>query len=91
MAAQTTTVQASPCQSPSGRTFVCMKAGTALGSRPRHGILAAAQGVEVKLVPTKPFDGQKTGTSGLRKKTEVFTQEHYLANWCASAHDFVSR
>ncbi len=44
-----------------------------------------AQGVEVKLVPTKPFDGQKTGTSGLRKKTEVFTQEHYLANWYVSA------
>lgn len=39
------------------------------------------QGFAVKDVPTKPYDGQKTGTSGLRKKTEVFTQENYLANW----------
>lgn len=58
---------------------------------PHDGVLGGAQGVEVKLVPTKPFDGQKTGTSGLRKKTEVFTQEHYLANWCASASDFDSQ
>jgi phosphoglucomutase len=42
------------------------------------------QAVEVKQVPTKPYDGQKTGTSGLRKKTKVFMQENYLANWCAS-------
>jgi phosphoglucomutase len=52
--------------------------------------IRASQGVEVKLVPTKPFDGQKTGTSGLRKKTEVFMQEHYLANWCDPACDATS-
>lgn len=40
------------------------------------------QAVEVKQVPTKPYEGQKTGTSGLRKKTKVFMQENYLANWC---------
>ena len=39
------------------------------------------QGLEVKTVPTKPIEGQKTGTSGLRKKTTVFTSENYLANW----------
>lgn len=40
-----------------------------------------AQGFTVTSVPTKPIEGQKTGTSGLRKKTKVFTSENYLANW----------
>lgn len=35
-------------------------------------------------IPTSPIEGQKTGTSGLRKKTAVFTQEHYLQNWVQS-------
>ncbi|XP_031476228.1 phosphoglucomutase, chloroplastic isoform X2 [Nymphaea colorata] len=37
--------------------------------------------LQVKSVPTKPVEGQKTGTSGLRKKVKVFVQDNYLANW----------
>eukprot|EP00241_Pyramimonas_parkeae_P004095 CAMPEP_0114248876 /NCGR_PEP_ID=MMETSP0058-20121206/13817_1 /TAXON_ID=36894 /ORGANISM="Pyramimonas parkeae, CCMP726" /LENGTH=610 /DNA_ID=CAMNT_0001362333 /DNA_START=89 /DNA_END=1921 /DNA_ORIENTATION=+ len=37
--------------------------------------------VTVTSVPTKPIEGQKTGTSGLRKKTNVFMEPNYLANW----------
>nr|XP_016474443.1 PREDICTED: phosphoglucomutase, chloroplastic-like [Nicotiana tabacum] len=43
--------------------------------------VAEFQGLEIKSVPTKPIEGQKTGTSGLRKKVKVFMQENYLANW----------
>lgn len=35
-------------------------------------------------VKTAPIDGQKTGTSGLRKKVAEFKKPHYLANWVQS-------
>lgn len=44
----------------------------------------AAAGVTVKEVPTTKIDGQKTGTSGLRKKAKEFSSGNYLANWVQS-------
>ena len=32
-------------------------------------------------IPTRPIEGQKPGTSGLRKKTTVFMGPHYLENF----------
>ena len=39
------------------------------------------QALKIKDVETKPYEGQKPGTSGLRKKVSEFVKPNYLHNF----------
>ncbi|HEV7859055.1 MAG TPA: alpha-D-glucose phosphate-specific phosphoglucomutase [Pyrinomonadaceae bacterium] len=45
--------------------------------------------IKLKIISTTPFDGQRPGTSGLRKKTRVFMQPSYLENFVQAVFNTV--
>ncbi len=47
--------------------------------------------MNIKTVTTQPFNDQKPGTSGLRKKVKTFAQAHYLANFVQAIFDSLER
>ncbi|XP_062120560.1 phosphoglucomutase, chloroplastic [Humulus lupulus] len=66
-------LRTSPCET--------IKASSSPSSSSFPTTIVEPKGIKINSIPTKPIEGQKTGTSGLRKKVKVFMQENYLANW----------
>ena len=74
-----------------GEAFVPRSTAASLASR-GGGALNAATAASVSEVPTSPIAGMRPGTSGLRKKVEVWqgiddSNKHYVENFIQSLVD----
>jgi len=58
--------------------------GNACAGSPGADVDKVACDMSVTKLETKPIEGQKPGTSGLRKKTKVFMEGNYLHNFAQS-------
>ena len=52
---------------------------------------AIDQALKIKDVETKPYEGQKPGTSGLRKKVAEFIKPNYLHNFIQAYFNAIRR
>lgn len=60
-----------------------------LGRNTNNHILRGHEHMQVQTVSTQVFEGQRPGTSGLRKKVSVFQQAHYLENFVQAVFDSI--